>query len=71
MKGFLTAITTALVAVFAVYAVAHAGVLSKDMSRPARLMGNDLPAFLHYAPTDGAGYSGKIRRAMDPSSIQP
>jgi len=42
-----------------------------EMARDAELAANDLPRMLHYQPTDGARYEGRIRRAMDPANIQP
>jgi len=42
-----------------------------EIERDAELAANDLPRLLHYQPTDGARYEGRIRRALDPSNIQP
>ncbi len=69
-----------LVSAFATVAIAMAcqvaaqtpqNLLDRDWKSELVLMGNDLPVLLHYQPTDGASYSGHIRKAMDPSTVRP
>ena len=73
MKRLFYVVVTVLACVASYQAVAHSAHADKDRDwkREARLMANDLPTFLHYHPTDGASYSGKVRKAMDPSNVQP
>ncbi len=42
-----------------------------DWHRQSAVMANGIAGLLRYHPTDGANYSGAIRRAMDPANVQP
>ena len=63
--------TMAVVMACQVVAQTPENPLARDWKRDLALMGNDLPVLLHYQPTDGASYSGHIRKAMDPSTVRP
>lgn len=42
-----------------------------DWHQDIALSGNDIATFLHYQPTDGASYAGKVRQALRPSQVNP
>lgn len=43
----------------------------RDWEHDMALMSNDLPKLLKYQPVDGASYSGKVRKTMDPATVRP
>ncbi len=72
VKRFAMSLVVLAVVPLAVAAHGHLqGKSRAEMTRDAELAANDLPKLLHYQPTDGSRYEGRIRHAMDPANIQP
>jgi hypothetical protein len=72
VKRFAMGLVVLAAVPLAVAAHDHFEVKSRaELARDAELAANDLPKLLHYRPTDGSRYEGRIRHAMDPSNIQP
>ena len=74
MKGLLTKIIAAFAAVATIGIACQCYAYSEarhDWQREMALSGNDMAAFLHYQPTDGASYAGEVRKAIDPSTVHP
>ncbi|MDI7775320.1 hypothetical protein [Asticcacaulis sp. EMRT-3] len=69
MKGFIYTLVSALALTGCLFAVA--GFAQNPASLNSAAVGNDLPAFLHYHPTDGASTGGKVRAAMRLDHVQP
>lgn len=70
MRKFLIALIAAFAAV-ATCGMAAAHSAGYDLAgAPARLTG-DMADMLAYHPTDGASRSGDIRRALNPTAVQP
>ncbi len=55
----------------AIYGLSVCHAQPAEMRRNLALMANDLPAFLHYQPTDGASRSGQVRRDMRLTEVDP
>ena len=73
MKRLFYVVVTVFACVAAYQAMGQnvRNVSGRDWNREVGLMANDLPGLLHYHPTDGASYAGKIRQSMDPSHVHP
>lgn len=74
MKGLLTKIIAAFAAVASIGIACQCFAQAErqhDWQREMALSGNDMAAFLNYQPTDGASHEGKVRKAVDPSTVHP
>ena len=72
VKRFAMSLVVLAVVPLAVAAHGHIhGKSSAEIKREAELVANDMPRMLHYQPTDGSRYEGRIRHAMDLANIQP
>ena len=74
MKRLIFIAVTA-VAVVVAFQAASANMRAFNMpdhwEHDMALMSNDLPKLLKYQPVDGASYSGKVRKTMDPATVRP
>ncbi len=74
MRKFLIAVITAFAAVAACgMAVAHTGRpgMAPNMAEASARLTGDMAQMLAYHPVDGASRSGEIRRALNPTAVQP
>jgi hypothetical protein len=71
VKKIIVAMSAALLTAVSLTAVAASAHGHHDWRHDIALSGNDFATFLHYQPTDGASYAGKVRQAMRPSQVNP